>query len=369
MTDQGENLIVSSEDVNSNGTESEAVHSFADLPQDILKEIMSRLHLRDVYRSSTNKDANNDAVERKSVPSFSDLPITILEVILSYLLLKYNLRASAVFKAWHKAAELVRIVEQHPWVISFPKSGDLVNLFDLLKRMMYTLNLPELARTSVCYSKDGWLLMRRSSLVDMFFFNPFTRELIRFPKCKLSYQVIAFSSAPTSGTCAVVAFNPATPRYRMAISICYTRATKWIIKEFQDCLPFKRLSNLLYVNGHLYCFASGARLFDFDIASRTLSSEDWDEPRYLYDIHNDEWLYHAKRCYLVEQKGELFLMYTCGPENPMVYKLVSSNCVEMNGNDFNGLTIFASLYSLETGMNIPGMRNRVYFPKYDLHQK
>ncbi|KAL9286340.1 hypothetical protein AtEden1_Chr4g0284791 [Arabidopsis thaliana] len=118
--------------------------------------------------------------------------------------------------------------------------------------------------------------MRRSSLVDMFFFNPYTRELINLPKCELSFQVIAFSSAPTSGTC---------------------------------------------------------------------------------------------RIYLAEQKGELFLMYTCSSEIPMVYKLVSSNWEEMNSTTLDGVTIFASMYSSETRLDVLGMRNSVYFPKYGLDCK
>ncbi|CAD5327519.1 unnamed protein product [Arabidopsis thaliana] len=117
---------------------------------------------------------------------------------MSYLVLKDNIRASAVCRAWRKAAESVRVVEKHPWVISFPRHYGVTILFDPLGRKSYTLNLPELVGTDVCYSKDGWLLMRRSSLVDMFFLNPYTRELINLPKCELSFQAVAFSSAPTS---------------------------------------------------------------------------------------------------------------------------------------------------------------------------
>lgn len=227
------------------------------------------------YRSS-NEDVNNNNVRRsKGALTIADLPSCLLEVIMSYLLFKDNIRASAVCEAWRKAALSVRVVEKHLWVISFPKCGDLVNLFDLLKQMMNTLSLPELAETSVCYSKDGWLLMRRSSFVHMFFFNPFTRELISLPKCELSFQAICFSSAPTSGTCAVVALKPIT-RYLVAISICYPGATEWITKELPCSLAFNPYmhSNLINVDDHhFYCFASGGVLFDFDLASRTLTHQ------------------------------------------------------------------------------------------------
>ncbi|CAA0394535.1 unnamed protein product [Arabidopsis thaliana] len=189
-------------------------------------------------------------------------------------------------------AESVRVVEKHPWVITFPNHEDLTFLFDPLERKRYTLNLPELVGTDVCYSKDGWLLMRRSSLVDMFFFNPYTRELINLPK------------------------------------------------------------------------------FDFDVASRTMSEQAWNEHRCAY-MRNDnaEWFNLPKRIYLAEQKGELFLMYTCSSEIPMVYKLVSSNWEEINSTTLYGVTIFASMYSSETRLDVLGMRNSVYFPKYGLDCK
>ncbi|KAL9816981.1 hypothetical protein AtNW77_Chr4g0283891 [Arabidopsis thaliana] len=268
-------------------------------------------------------------------------------------------------------AESVRVVEKHPWVITFPNHEDLTFLFDPLEWKRYTLNLPELVGTDVCYSKDGWLLMRRSSLVDMFFFNPYTRELINLPKCELSFQAIAFSSAPTSGTCVVLALRPFT-RYIIRISICCPGATEWITQEFSCSLGFDPYmhSNLVYANDHFYCFSSGGVLVDFDVASRTMSEQAWNEHRCAY-MRNDnaEWFNLPKRIYLAEQKGELFLMYTCISEIPMVYKLVSSNWEEINSTTLDGVTIFASMYSSETRLDVLGMRNSVYFPKYGLDCK
>ncbi|KAF3565151.1 hypothetical protein DY000_02011912 [Brassica cretica] len=64
----------------------------------------------------------------------------------------------------------------------FPKRGTSFELLDPLPWKSYTLNLPELADSTLCYSRDGWLLMRRSVSIDMFFFNPFSRELVSLPK-------------------------------------------------------------------------------------------------------------------------------------------------------------------------------------------
>ncbi|CDY21267.1 BnaC03g29510D [Brassica napus] len=209
---------------------------------------------------------------------------------MSLLMLKDKIRASAVCKKWREAAKSVRVVHKHQWFVSIPTFGNSINLFDPLERQKYTLNLPEKGVTDVAYSKDGWLLMRRSSFVEFFFFNPYSRELISLPDNELPYQAIAFSSAPTSETCTLVTLN---------------------------------------------------------------------------QIHNNEWSYLPKELYLMEQKGELILMYTYGAEKPVVYKLVSSKWEEMSST-LDGLTIFASMYSSETRMDVLGMKNSVYFPKYGL---
>ncbi|KAL0712884.1 hypothetical protein Bca4012_019862 [Brassica carinata] len=282
-------------------------------------------------RTLSKEDVNNNnETWSDSAPSFSDLPSCLLELILSYLLLKDNIIASAVCKAWRQAAEYVRVVEKHPWVISISFCGSLIDLFDPLQWKRYTLNLPEIAESFVCYSKDGWLLMRRSSFVELFFFNPFTRELITLPKCGPSIQKISFSSAPTSGTCVSVLLNFSL-KYRLSISICYPGATEWINMEFPFSLDFdpSTHSNLVYANGHFFYFTGGI-LFDFDPASRTLNHQVWDEYRRPHYYDYDESLYQARIIYLMEQKGELFLMYACGSVIPMVFKLVSSKWEEIS---------------------------------------
>ncbi|KAL0846489.1 hypothetical protein Bca101_019735 [Brassica carinata] len=276
--------------------------------------------------------------------------------------LGHNIRASAVCKAWRKAAEYVRVVEKHPWIISIPYSGNVIDLFDPLQWKRYTLNLPEIAGSLVYYSKDGWLLMRRSSLVDFFFFNPYTRELISLPKYNLSFEEIAFSSAPTSGTCVSVALNFFL-KYCLVLSICYPGATEWITMEFPFSLDFDPSlhSTIVYANDRFYYFVGGI-LFDFEPASRTLNHQAWDEHRRPHS-NNVGWSYHRTMIYLMERKGEFFLMYTCGRLTPMVYKLVSSKWKEISNDTLDGLTIFASIYSSETRMDVLGMRNRVYLAK------
>ncbi|EFH48790.1 hypothetical protein ARALYDRAFT_911373 [Arabidopsis lyrata subsp. lyrata] len=87
----------------------------------------------------------------------------------------------------------------------------------------------------------------------MLFFN--------LPKCKLSFQTIAFSSSPTSGICAVIALRPLM-RYSVRSSICYLGAIEWITQDFPCSHGFDPYmhSNLFYANDHFYCFSSGGIL-------------------------------------------------------------------------------------------------------------
>ncbi|XP_019092359.1 PREDICTED: F-box protein At4g12382-like [Camelina sativa] len=92
-------------------------------------------------------------------PSFTDLPSDLLRMIMSHLVLEDNIRASAACKSWCEAAVSVRIVEKHPWLMCFRKRGNLVELRDPLQWNLYTLTLPELAESTMCYSRDGWWLL------------------------------------------------------------------------------------------------------------------------------------------------------------------------------------------------------------------
>ncbi|CAH8313253.1 unnamed protein product [Eruca vesicaria subsp. sativa] len=310
----------------------------------------------------SNKDDNNSRPKRKTISS-SDLPACVLAAIMSLLSLEDSIRASAVCKAWHEAAKSVAVVQKYLWVVSIPLCGNSIDLFDPLQRKKYTMNLPKTGLTDFCYSKDGWLLIHKSCSLEFLFFNPYSRKLISLPEYDLKFHEIAFSAAPTSETCTLVTLNPIS-EYIVAIGTFYPGATEWITTTFQCCLAFDPniLSNLVYTNNRFYCFTSGGVLFEFDPASRTLKQKAWKDVIFP-EIRNNEFSYRPKKLYLMEHKGELILMYTYGSEKPVVYKLVSSKWEEMSIT-LDGLTIFASMWCSETRMDVLGMKDSVYFPKY-----
>ncbi|CAA7018297.1 unnamed protein product [Microthlaspi erraticum] len=301
-------------------------------------------------------------------PSFNDLPSSLLEDIMSRLELKENIRASTACKPWLEAGVSVRVVEQHPWLMCFPKRGNSFVLRDPVKwKSFITLDLPELAGSTVRYSKDGWLLMQRSSEDEdeMFFFNPFTRELRSLPKLKQAYRHFAFSCAPTSDRCVVFALEP--KKEDVTISTCHSGGTEWTSNDFDE--EFSTISNIVYLNERFYWYESCKELeeglYSFHPSSRT-----WDYDRALYgcfDVEGD--VYEQSAC-LAENKGKLFLIMTSSYfKKPVVYRQgmlppgYSVFWLEMSEARLDGFTFFASSYNSEVRKNLPWVRDNICFSR------
>ncbi|WZY82844.1 hypothetical protein YC2023_029228 [Brassica napus] len=280
-------------------------------------------------------------------PSFSDLPSSLLEVIMSLLVLKDNIIASASCKSWCEAALSVRVVEKHPWLLSFSKRSSLFELHDPVQSKSYTLNLPELAESTVRYSSHSWLLMHASTTKDLFFFNPFTRELISLPKSTLPFQAIAFSSPPTSDNCVVVALNFTLRHHYVTISTCHPGATEWITEAFPAALLYYMKSKLVYLNDRFYCFTFGG------------DSLTWVCHEDVYHYHQLQGGWERREAFLAEKKGELFLVFTCGKEKPVVFKQGYLRWEKMSSTEPDGFTIFFSSYHSQMRTNLPWMRNNL----------
>nr|ACJ85554.1 unknown [Medicago truncatula] len=169
-------------------------------------------------------EVKNDNLE---LQTWADLPAELLEMIISRLALEDNVRASAVCKSWNFVANAVRMVNQSPWLMYFPKFGQWYEFYDPVQRKTYSIEFPELNGSRVCYTKDGWLLLYRPRTDRVFFFNPFTRETIKMPRFEMTYQIVAFSCAPTSPDCVLFTVKHVSPTI-VAISTCHPGATEWV---------------------------------------------------------------------------------------------------------------------------------------------
>ncbi|KAL5545828.1 hypothetical protein UlMin_005515 [Ulmus minor] len=310
----------------------------------------------------SNRIGANEKNDKLEPQTWSDLPTELLELILSRLKLDDNVRASAVCKRWLSAAISVRVVNQPPWLVYFPKFGNLFEFYDPSRQKIHSIELPELNGSRVCYTKDGWLLLYRSRSHRVFFFNPFTRELIKLPKFELTYQIVAFSCAPTSASCILFTVKHVSPTI-VAISTCHPGATKWVTVNYQNRLPFVSSiwNKIVFCNGVFYCLSLTGWLGVFDPQDQTWNVLSVPPPKCPENFFAKNWW---KGKFMAEHNGGLLVIYTCSTDNPIVFKLDQNNMIWEEMHTLDGMTLFASFLTSHSRIDLPGtLRNRVYFSK------
>ncbi|CAA7028021.1 unnamed protein product [Microthlaspi erraticum] len=263
-------------------------------------------------------------------PSFADLPSSLLEVIMSRIVLEDNIRASAACKSWHEAATYVRVVENHPWLLSFPKRGgsDLLELRDPLQSKSFTMKVPwSPYDDTVCYTRDGWLLVRSRSYSSsdpdkIFFFNPFSQERISLPKLHfIRCHELAFSCPPTSDDCVLLA-SCCDQRDNVTLITWRPGETKWTITT-GDFGSSEKYGMLLYSKSNdRFYFLTSRSLQSFHPSSGTWKRDSLtgiyvhnDSQRQRYGHHE----LNSKKIYFAEKRGEVFLMVTWGKKKPRVF--------------------------------------------------
>ncbi|KAK7337245.1 hypothetical protein VNO77_17810 [Canavalia gladiata] len=306
--------------------------------------------------------------ENLELQSWADLPAELLELILSRLILVDNIRASIVCKRWHSVASAVRVVNQSPWLMYFPKFGDCYEFYDPGQRKIYSLRLPELNGSRVCYTKDGWLLLYLPQTHRVFFFNPFTRELIKLPSFEMTYQIVAFSCAPTSPGCVLFTVKHVSPTI-VAISTCYPGAPKWTTVNYQNRLPFVSSiwNKLVFCNGLFYCLSLTGWLGVFDPVVHTWNVLAVPPPKCPENFFAKNWW---KGKFMTEHEGDILVIYTCCSENPIIFKLDQTLRKWEEMTTLDGVTLFASFLSSHARTDLIGiMSNSVYFSKVRFYGK
>lgn len=188
------------------------------------------------------------------------LPMDLLRLILPRLSLKDNIRASAVCKTWHEVAVSVR--DHSPWLVYFDidLSGVSYGFFDPMeKKKTNAMKLPDLSiYASICYSKNEWLLMEdyHEGAKVLFFFNPFTRELIKLPsfiEIGTIGSEFAFSCAPTNQSCVVCGISN-SGIYHFYIHTWYLGAVEWVTDTFTRPQPkrYYGRKNIVFLDGHFW---------------------------------------------------------------------------------------------------------------------
>ncbi|XP_058739046.1 F-box/kelch-repeat protein At1g57790-like [Vicia villosa] len=323
--------------------------------------------------------------------TWADFPVELLELIFSGLIVADNIRASIVCKRWHSVATSVRQVNQSPWLMYLPKHGNSYDLYGRMHRKnygfydprhqkTYSLEFPQLDRSRVFYTKDGWLLVYqrntrpRPESFLFFFFNPFTRELIKLPKeydHRNSVAVAAFSCAPTSTECVIFTIKNVGSS-RVAISTCYPGAIEWTTDTYRNCSHFSCGSGtkIVFSNGLFYCLSYQGFLGVFDPIGCTWTVLEVPPPRSQDSFIDRK---GRKGQFMTEHEGNIFvihMLYMLYPEGPIIYKLDRTLMEWKDVRTLGGVTVFASFLSSPSRTCITEkMRNSVYFPKFRVYGK
>ncbi|KAL3655245.1 hypothetical protein CASFOL_001031 [Castilleja foliolosa] len=297
-----------------------------------------------------------------------DLPSDLLELILSHLTLRDNIRSSAVCKSWLVAAISVRLANKPPWLMFFPKFGNLYEFYDPSRRKTYWLELPELHSSRICHAKDGWLLLYKPRTQCVFFFCPYTRESIDLPSLDLTYQIVAFSANPKSSSCILFTVKHVSPTV-VAVNTCRPGETKWTTVNYQNRLPFVSSiwNKFVFCNGIFYCLSLTGWLGVYDSEKSIWAVHSVPPPKCPENFFVKNWW---KGKFMAEHNGDIFVIYTCSAMNPVIYKLDHTNKAWLEIENLGGITLFANFLSSQVRTDLLGtMRNNVYFPKVRFYGK
>ncbi|CAN1141926.1 F-box/kelch-repeat protein At1g57790 [Linum perenne] len=308
--------------------------------------------------SSNNKSDGNLELHN----TWSDLPTELLEEVLCRLSFQDNILASAVCKRWQICALSVRVVNKPPWLMYFPKFGNLYEFYDPARRRTYFIELPELCGSRVCYTRDGWLLLYRPNNHGFFFFNPYSQEVMELPRFELSFQIVAFSGPPTSTSCVVFTVKHIHPTV-VSISTCRPGATEWVTVSYQNRLPFVSSiwNKIVFCNRHFYCLSLTGWLGVFNPFELTWDVLAVPPPKCPENFFAKNWW---KGKFMTEHDGEILVIYTCCSQNPVIFRLDDTNMIWEEMNTLNGLTLFGSFLSSHSRTDLVGiMRNSIYFSK------
>ncbi|XP_042483878.1 F-box/kelch-repeat protein At1g57790-like, partial [Macadamia integrifolia] len=260
-----------------------------------------------------------------------------------------------------------RVVNQSPWLLFSPAENGIIKFFDPSRGKFYFDETPELKRTFILCSKDGWILF---SLFGggPFLYNPFTLSKIDLP-CYSIYPhfsvKFALSCASTSPDSVVFAIGP-TEGLRspgVSIGIFHPGDAKWTTVKYQntDVALFHCGDGPVFFNGLFYCLSefSDNLVGIFDPQKHTWSILPVPPPNHPHLSYGKDRAKH-----IVEFNGEPLLVCVSYPDKPIIFKLDLTQMKWVEMESLNGVTVFVSSQSSLSAIDVPKIsRNSIYFSK------
>ncbi|KAF8395792.1 hypothetical protein HHK36_019743 [Tetracentron sinense] len=309
-----------------------------------------------------------EEVEKRVVEgrAWSEVPNDLLKLITRHLLLADYMQFSLVCKTWRLAAlptkwnnALIESSTQCSWLMSIQTEMGKCSFFDPTSSMTYFMDVPDLSGATICFSKDGWLLISQG-LHSVFFFNPFTKARIELPDLNTNYffKGISFSSSPTSPDCVVFGINNNFPEW-IEIGVCRRGDKSWTVFNLRSNLHFlTSFNNPVFYNGSFYCLGQEGNLGVFDP----------NEGQFTILRNPQKPCTSTRQNFLVECNGDLLSVFVGHLAKWVrIFRLDHSIMVWKETKCLEDHTLFVSRVASLTKTEMTkkwGMENKVYFPRF-----
>lgn len=142
--------------------------------------------------------------------NWADHPVDILAIIREKLVRGDRIRMSTCCNHWNNCYKSNKESNNEvlPWLLGYHSSTKLLELSDLDGGTRYFLKPKchiDFDHVEILALKRGWMLFLSIKGWTLFFYNPFTNEIIELPKLPTKLGIVStFLSIPSSHDCVVI---------------------------------------------------------------------------------------------------------------------------------------------------------------------
>ncbi|KAM7255047.1 hypothetical protein ACFE04_020288 [Oxalis oulophora] len=204
----------------------------------------------------------------------------------------------------------------------------------------------------ICASKYQWLLLQRE--LYTFFYNPYSKNIIRLPAKDIHFNRATFSTSPTSPDCICFVMQSHKGGDQIYISTCSPGNTEWCTTVFDG---FKKVvEDVVYKNGKFYCIFSGGVLGVFDIADR-----EWNVLTNMKPLAGKLTSPSRSRSQLVESNGDLLLFCWCEVLYVFKFNWSQNNWVRVTDLENRVIFLGCTSFSKPAEGEFSHLGNRIYY--------
>ncbi|CAH9134119.1 unnamed protein product [Cuscuta epithymum] len=313
------------------------------------------------------KNENDDTIR-----DWANLPGDLLIQILQHLYLDDVKRFHKVCKSWdaledpkeHNPLTFPTIPSQ--WLVHKDTYNDTVlKFFHGVYDHSYSVDIPELLSSVLLYSNNGWLLLREGIEI-IFFFNPFTNERVDLPNKPgwVVWKGAIFLSEPTATDCMVFGVMSVMGKWVRIYTISRGEGD-WEESVFdfdEDDTPmFQSVCSPVFHNGKLYCLGAEGKMGVFDLKGRNWT---------IHDVSGRPHVDQTDESYLLECNGQLMAVFLSFMGQEICVLALDADKMEWEKVDSLGefMLLISAPTSLAVKAVIAGMENKIYFPRFYDHQ-